>query len=81
MMVSAKICFGVFIAVALSTQAAGQTPALGARDPSDPLQTVPGVSYRPITSGSKSFRPIDPLPWRGVNDRVAPQPQPEAEKK
>lgn len=75
---AAIICFA---GVALSTQAMAQTPTLGARDPSDPRQGVPSVRYQSVTSGARSFRPIDPLPWRGVNDRVAPKPRPEPDRK
>ena len=64
------------VGVAISAQAVAQTPTLGARDPSDPRQGVPAVRYQSVTSGGRSFRPIDPLPWRGVNDRVAPKPKP-----
>lgn len=34
-----------------------------------------GVSpshYVPIGAGTKSYRPIDPMPWGDVNKRVAP---------
>jgi hypothetical protein len=69
-------------AAAISTQAGAQTPTLGARDPSDPYQSVPASGYESVTSGARSFRPIDPLPWRGVNDRVAPKPeQPQPQQK
>ena len=64
-------------AAAISTQAGAQAPTLGARDPSDPDQSVPGNGYESVTSGARSFRPTDPLPWRGVNDRVGPRPKPE----
>lgn len=64
------------VGIAISTQAVAQTPTLGARDPSDARQGVPAVRYQSVTSGARSFRPIDPLPWRGVNDRVAPKPKP-----
>jgi len=75
-MQAAVICL---VGIAISTQAAGQTPTLGARDPSDARQGVPAVRYQSVTSGARSFRPIDPLPWRGVNDRVAPKPKPKPE--
>jgi len=29
-------------------------------------------NYRSITAGTKSYRPVEPLPWGDVNRRVAP---------
>jgi hypothetical protein len=55
--------------------AAAQPPTLGYRDPSDPLQPVPPSTYRPVTSGLQSFRPVEPLPWGSQNQKVAPQPK------
>ena len=79
MMTRMKATMICLLSVAISTQAVAQTPTLGARDPSDPDQDVPTVRYQSVTSGAQSFRPIDPLPWRGVNDRVAPKPKPKPE--
>ena len=33
---------------------------------------APPVKYSPVTSGSKSYRPVQPMPWGDVNRRVAP---------
>lgn len=79
-MKSTMICL---VGVAISTQAVAQAtaPTLGARDPSDPRQSVPAVHYQSVTLGNRSFQPVEPLPWRGVNDRVAPKPKPETDKK
>lgn len=33
---------------------------------------APPTKYTPVTSGSKSYRPVQPLPWGDVNRRVAP---------
>jgi hypothetical protein len=43
-----------------------------AADPADPTAPVPASGYRSITSGTKSYRPVEPLPWGDVNRRVAP---------
>jgi hypothetical protein len=43
--------------------------AQGAADPRSP---VPPVRYESITAGTKSYRPVEPLPWPEVNRRVAP---------
>lgn len=48
------------------------SPVLG-RDPADPAAGVPPARYNPIISGTKTFRPVEPLPWGDVNRRVAPQ--------
>ena len=33
---------------------------------------VPTSHYVPIGAGTKSYRPIEPMPWGDVNKRVAP---------
>jgi hypothetical protein len=43
-----------------------------ARDAADPGATVPPAHYRSILSGTRSFRPVEPMPWGDVNRRVAP---------
>jgi hypothetical protein len=48
--------------------------ALRVADPADPGMRVPNVRYAPVTSGTKSYRPVEPLPWPDVNRRVAPPP-------
>lgn len=39
--------------------------------PDEPLEASPPVTGS-ILSGTKSFRPVEPLPWGDVNRRVAP---------
>lgn len=46
---------------------------LHAANSDDPAVPVPRNVYRPVTSGVKSYRPVEPLPWGDVNRRVAPQ--------
>ena len=51
------------------------------RDPSWPYSGpmpdeavhVPSVPYVPIGAGTNSYRPVEPMPWGAVNQRVAPQ--------
>jgi hypothetical protein len=43
-----------------------------AATPDDAGVRIPASRYVPITSGTKSYRPVDPLPWGEVNRRVAP---------
>jgi hypothetical protein len=43
-----------------------------ARDPAEPGVRVPPARYSPVTSGTKSFRPVEPLPWGDINRRVTP---------
>jgi hypothetical protein len=66
---------GAALMVMGAVGAAAQPPTLGDRDPSDPFQPVPPATYRPVTSGLQSFRPVEPLPWGGQNQKVAPQPK------
>lgn len=44
-----------------------------AASPDDPRAPVPPNRYGPITSGTKSYRPVEPLPWGDVNRRVMPE--------
>lgn len=59
------------------------------RDPSwphsgpmpDEMVGVPSSHYVPIGAGTKSYQPIEPMPWGEVNRRVAPPnatPKPQA---
>jgi hypothetical protein len=43
-----------------------------AQSPADPGAAVPPMRYESITAGTKSYRPVEPLPWPDVNRRVAP---------
>lgn len=43
-----------------------------ARDPANPNEPVPPAGYRSVVSGTKSFRPVEPMPWGDVNRRVMP---------
>ncbi|MEP7031998.1 MAG: hypothetical protein ABI830_13765 [Pseudolabrys sp.] len=45
---------------------------LSGADPADPAARVPSASYRSVTTGYVSQRPVGPAPWREQNDRVAP---------
>ena len=48
------------------------SPAFG-RDPANPDASVPPARYSPVISGTKSYRPVEPLPWGDVNRRVMPK--------
>jgi hypothetical protein len=50
----------------------GADRTLRVAGPDDPAARVPDARYEPITSGTKSYRPVEPLPWPDVNRRVAP---------
>ncbi len=43
------------------------------RGPADPAAGVPPTRYSPVISGTKSYRPVEPLPWGDVNRRVMPK--------
>jgi hypothetical protein len=50
------------------------TPVAGP-DPSDPGSHTPAVGYRSTLEPYQSRRPVEPLPWREQNERVAPPPK------
>lgn len=39
--------------------------------PDEPVHVAP-PRYRPVSEGTRSYRPVTPLPWGDVNRRVAP---------
>ena len=48
-------------------------PYVGAM-PDQPV-AVPYAHYGSVMSGTRSFRPVEPLPWASVNRSVAPESQ------
>jgi len=46
-----------------------------AASPDDPGARVSADQYRPVLSGTKSYRPVEPLPWPDVNRRVGAPPE------
>lgn len=57
-------------------QSAGELPRVfGGRDPSDPGARVPRTIYQSVTGATKTYRPVDPLPWDELNRRVTPRPK------
>ena len=44
-------------------------------DASDPDVRVPPIAYRPVLGTYSSQRPVEPAPWRELNERVAPTPK------
>jgi hypothetical protein len=57
----------------------GLATSVAAAGPDDPGARVPPAGYAPVTAGSKSYRPVEPLPWGDINRRVAPPPRPPAQ--
>lgn len=54
-----------------------------APSPDQPVGAV-GPAYLPVGAGTKSYRPVEPLPWGDINRRVAPlqnTPTPEGPEK
>lgn len=41
--------------------------------PDEAVKVAP-QRYRSVTEGTRTFRPVAPLPWGDVNRRVAPAP-------
>ena len=64
---------------ALSTIAGCAAPSrpLAGPDPSNPEIRVPTTGYHSAFGSFTSKRPIDPTDWKGVNQRITPQPKPE----
>ena len=56
----------------LQTLALTAFPAHSA-GPDDPAAPVPSARYQSVISDTKSYRPVEPLPWGDVNRRVAPK--------
>ncbi len=44
-----------------------------AASPDDPAASVPAERYVGVFKGTRSYRPVEPLPWGDVNRRVDPQ--------
>ena len=40
----------------------------------DEAVAVPASGYEPALAGTRSYRPVEPMPWGDVNRRVAPPP-------
>lgn len=65
-------------AIALALLAAACKPVsypVAAADPADPSAPVPSTRYQSTLGAYVSQRPVEPLPWREQNERVAPQPK------
>ncbi|MGH7487960.1 MAG: hypothetical protein ACREMY_20520 [bacterium] len=63
--------FGAALALTTATVRSG--------GPDDPGAPTRADRYRPVTSGTKSYRPVEPLPWGDVNRRVTPAPKKKVE--
>lgn len=42
-------------------------------DPSDAQARAPAAPYTSVTAGTVDHQPVEPKPWREMNDRVAPR--------
>jgi hypothetical protein len=56
-------------------QATDLPRVFGDRDPSDAGSRVPRITYQSVTAATKTYRPVEPLPWDELNRRVAPRPK------
>lgn len=64
---------GAILVVGLA-ETAPQWPVSGAMP--DEAVSVPPLRYQSVSDGTKSYRPVAPLPWGDVNRRVAPPAAP-----
>jgi hypothetical protein len=51
------------------------TSLYAATNPADPTAKIPAVRYRSTLGPYRSERPVEPVPWREQNERVAPAPK------
>jgi hypothetical protein len=58
--------------VLISFALVGTTLPTWGHDPADPNAPVPPARYAPVIPGTKSYRPVEPVPWGNVNRSVAP---------
>ena len=42
-------------------------------DPADPRAGRSSADYTPVTAGTMGHQPVEPKPWRDMNERVAPR--------
>ena len=42
-------------------------------DPADAQAGAAPATYRPVTAGTVNHQPVEPKPWREMNERVAPR--------
>jgi hypothetical protein len=59
------------IPIAMVTMAFCQKPA---PTPDDPCAKVPRARYSSVMAGTKTYRPVEPMPWSDGNRREAPKP-------
>jgi len=53
---------------------AGTLPAItSGPDPADAAAAIVTPPYVPVTAGAVSHQPVEPKPWRDMNERVAPR--------
>jgi hypothetical protein len=67
----------------LALGAAGCTatpPPVPLPAPADPAAQVPPSRYRPVTTGTQTFEPVEPLPWQDLNRKVTPPPDTKGQK-
>ena len=67
--------FGLLAAAFATLMAGGcaAAPPAAVLAPADPSTPVPAARYSSVTAPYTRQRPVEPLPWRERNERVAPQ--------
>ena len=71
-----KIGPGVALLAALMAAGCSAVPPAPPALAADPQVPVPAARYSSVTAPYTSQRPVEPLPWRERNERVAPQAGP-----
>ena len=73
---NAKAGWVVSVFSALLTDACAAPPPPRAPTAADAGVAVPAARYSSVTAPYARQRPVEPLPWREQNERVAPQAKP-----
>ena len=65
----------VLLACGLALQACSNPPPspYAGADPSEPDARAPAARYHPVVAPYASRRPVEPKPWLGQNESVAPR--------
>jgi hypothetical protein len=66
---------GLTVALCAALSACAAPPQLPAA--ANPDSRTAAVPYRPVLSGYRAGRPVEPAEWRGRNDAVTPRERPQ----
>jgi hypothetical protein len=70
-----RLSFILFLAIGVAGWGDARLPWPHAGPMPDAPVSVPPSTYVPLSIGTKSYHPVEPMPWGDVNKRVAPMPE------